>query len=257
MLFRSSDMPLLSPGSARPRYVQIAQALIEDIAEARQPIGSLLPTEHALCRQFGASRHTVREAIRLLQERGLVTRQRGVGTCVKAVQSDNRYVQSTMSIADLMHYVEDTRLVTSGAGEVMADTALAKSIGCALGQRWMRVSGMRFAGAEKLPMALTEIHINPLYGAVRELIGVLKVPVCSMIESQYGVRISEVQQDIRAVVIAAVDAQRLQVKPGSAGLLITRRYLDANAQVIEVAINLHPADRFSYAMSLRLRPPAA
>jgi len=28
-------------------------------------------------------------------------------------------------------------------------------------------------------------------------------------------------------------------------------------QVIEVAVNLHPADRFAYAMSLRLRPPAA
>lgn len=246
-----------NPGAARPRYVQIAQALIEDIAEARQPIGSLLPTEHALCRQFSASRHTVREAIRLLQERGLVTRQRGVGTCVKAAQTDNRYVQSTMSIAELMHYVEDTRLVTSGAGEVVADEALAGNIGCTVGQRWMQVSGMRFAGAEKLPMALTEIYINPLYGAVRELIGVLQVPVCSMIETQYGIRISEVRQDIRAVVIAAADAQRLQVKPGSAGLLITRRYLDANAQVIEVAVNLHPADRFSYAMSLRLRPPAA
>ena len=64
--------PLLA---SQPRYVLLAQALMKDIAQGVYPVGSLLPTEYGLCTQFGLSRHTVREAIRRLQERGLVTRK--------------------------------------------------------------------------------------------------------------------------------------------------------------------------------------
>ena len=43
---------------------------------------------------------------------------------------------------------------------------------------------------------------------------------------------------------------------GSAGLVVTRRHLGDNDRTIEVAVNLHPADRFSYSMSMRLQVPA-
>jgi GntR family transcriptional regulator len=249
-------MPTVAPIASQPQYALVAQALLEGITAGRDPVGSLLPTEFDLCAQFGVSRHTVREAIRRLQERGLVTRQRGVGTSVKANRVASRYVQSTSTIADLPRYVEDTRLVATGAMDVIADAALAETLKCAPGQRWVNVSGFRYAGKEKLPMAITDIYINAAYGGIRKLIGTLKVPVYTLIEKQYGIAIVEVVQEIRATLIGAADARRLSVKPGSAGLVVTRRYLGENDRPIEVAVNLHPADRFSYSMSLRLQVPA-
>ena len=44
---------------------------------------------------------------------------------------------------------------------------------------------------------------------------------------------------------------RLDVEPGSAALEIERVYKSAKDRVIEVAFNLHPAERFSYSISLR------
>lgn len=247
-------MPSASPLIAsQPQYVLVAQRLIADITGGRYPVGSLLPTELELCKQFGVSRHTIREAIRRLQERGLVTRQRGVGTSVKAKRVDTRYVQSSMEISDLPRYVEDTRLVTTEAGDIIADEPLADLLKCPLGQRWVKVSGCRYAGKSKLPMALTDIYINAAYASVRKLIGAMKVPVYTLIEKQYGITVGEVQQEIRASIIAAAEAKRLSVTPGSAGLLVTRRYLDGNDRTIEVAVNLHPADRFAYSMSMRLQ----
>jgi GntR family transcriptional regulator len=247
----------MAPAASRlvaspPQYVLVAQRLIDDIEGGRYPVGSLLPGEFDLCTQFGVSRHTVREAIRRLQERGLVTRQRGVGTTVKASRADKRYVQSSAAISDLPQYVEDTRLVTTQAAELIADEALAELLKCPPGQRWVKVTGFRYAGKEKLPMALTDVYINAAYGGVRKLIGTMKVPVYALLEQQYGITIVEVQQEIRATAIVAADAKRLSVKPGSAGLLVTRRYLGDNDRLIEVSVNLHPADRFSYSMSLRL-----
>lgn len=239
--------------ASQPQYILVAQALIQDIEAGRYAVGDLLPPELELCTQFGVSRHTMREAIRKLQERGLITRQRGVGTRVKTAEPASRYVQSTAAISDLHQYVKDTRLVTSEAGTVIADAALSETLKCNVGQRWVRVTGFRYAGKEKLPLALTEIYVNPAYGGVQKLIGTLKVPVHTLIEQQFGVSVVEVRQEIRATEITGGDAKRLGVKPRSPGLLIVRQYLGANDQVIEVSVNLHPADRFSYFTSLRLQ----
>jgi DNA-binding GntR family transcriptional regulator len=238
--------------ASQPQYALVAQRLIADISEGRYPVGSLLPGEHDLCTQFGVSRHTIREAIRRLQERGLVTRHRGVGTTVKATRAASRYVQSTSTLEDLPQYVQETRLVTTKAEDVIADAALAQTLRGTEGQRWVRVTGLRYAGREKLPIALTEIYIAAPYAGIRRLIGTLKVPVYSLIEKQYGVSIVEVQQDIGATRVGAGEAKLLKVEAGSPGLVVTRRYLGPDARPIEVAINLHPADRFSYSMSLRL-----
>ncbi|WP_168226780.1 GntR family transcriptional regulator [Rhodoferax sediminis] len=156
-----SRSPLLAH---QPQYVLVAQRLIEDVTSGRYPVGSLLPTEFDLCTQFGVSRHTVREAIRRLLDRGLVTRQRGIGTTVKANRVETRYVQTTAKIADLPRYVEDTLLVTTQAEEVIADEVLAELLKCPPGQRWMKVTGFRHVNKGKLPMALTDIYINAAYG---------------------------------------------------------------------------------------------
>jgi DNA-binding GntR family transcriptional regulator len=45
--------------------------------------GNQLPTEAELCEMLGVSRTVVREALRVLQDEGLVTRRHGVGTFVR------------------------------------------------------------------------------------------------------------------------------------------------------------------------------
>lgn len=247
----TADMPAPLVAS-QPQYVLVAQALMRDITQGRYPVGSMLPTELELCTQFRVSRHTVREAIRKLQERGLIVRQRGVGTRVKSTRSESQYVQSTASIADLTQYVRDTRLVITKGREVIADSELSAKLHCNEGQRWIRVEGFRYAGKEKLPMALTQIYINPSYGGIQKLIGSMKVPVYRLIEDQFGERIVEVKQELRATTLSDSEARHLKVKAGSAGLLITRHYVGAKHQVLEVAVNLHPANRFAYVTSLRL-----
>ena len=58
-----------------PRYRQIEQALRERIATLRP--GERLPSDAELCREFGVSRMTARNAMQRLAEEGLVTRDPG------------------------------------------------------------------------------------------------------------------------------------------------------------------------------------
>ena len=241
--------------ASQPKYVLVARALIDDIGSGQYPVGSMLPPELELCTQFGVSRHTMREAIRRLHERGMVARQRGVGTVVRRSRPESQYVQSTMTIADLPRYVEDTRLVKARTSDVIADADLAEVLSCPVGQRWLWVRGFRYARDDKLPMAMTDIYVDAAYGGIQRQIGAANVPIYKLLEGEYGVAIVEVKQDISATTIDAADAHQLHVKPGSAGLLVTRRYVGADDRVLEVAVNLHPAGRFSYSMSLRFQEP--
>ena len=62
------------------RYAQIARNLAEGIGSGRFSTGSLLPSESMLCEIYGASRHTVRAALRELEDLGLISRHKGIGT---------------------------------------------------------------------------------------------------------------------------------------------------------------------------------
>lgn len=238
--------------ASRPQYVLVAQALIDDIRRGRYPVGELLPPETLLCTQFGVGRHTVREAMRLLIQRGLVSRQRGVGTQVISREPRAHYTQSTASLADLPRYVEETRLVAREIVDVLANDEIAELLECPAGQRWIHVDGFRYIGSVKAPLALTDIYIKAAYGGIKEAIAIEPVPVYALIERLYGIRVAEVKQDIQATVIEAPQARALNVAAGSAGLVITRRYYAEGGNLVEVAVNLHPADRFSYQMTLRL-----
>ncbi|MGL9750575.1 MAG: GntR family transcriptional regulator [Symbiopectobacterium sp.] len=63
-------------------YRRIARELAQQILSGQYPVGSLLPTEMALCEHYQVSRHTMREAPRDLTKQRLITRRKGSGTQV-------------------------------------------------------------------------------------------------------------------------------------------------------------------------------
>jgi GntR family transcriptional regulator len=67
----------------QPMYRRIAEDLREQIESGEMPAGKQLPPENKLSEMYdGASRNTIREAIRALTTLGLVTTQPGRGTFV-------------------------------------------------------------------------------------------------------------------------------------------------------------------------------
>src|SRR5438477_7168996 len=79
------ELPRLGRSSLRD---QVADALETRILDGSFEAGGRLPTEHDLTESFGVSRTVVRDALRLLEARGLVDTRRGAGTVVKATSVD-------------------------------------------------------------------------------------------------------------------------------------------------------------------------
>ena len=77
----------------------IAETLRQQITEGTYRVGDKLPTEPELMKTFGVGRSSVREAVKLLVNMGVVRVQQGSGTFV-AVPSNNDDVNIKMSTAD-------------------------------------------------------------------------------------------------------------------------------------------------------------
>jgi DNA-binding FadR family transcriptional regulator len=62
--------------------VVVVKVLVEEIVSGRYPSGTLLPPEPVLCQSFDVSRPVVREALKALEEKGLVRARQGHGTTI-------------------------------------------------------------------------------------------------------------------------------------------------------------------------------
>ena len=242
-------MTLATP---QPRYLQIARTLISGIEAGRYAVGELMPTEHELCKEFGASRFTVREATKRLVELGLISRQAGVGTRVLSKHVRSGYRQVMQGMADLQQYTADTALEITDVGMVEVGEELEPYLKAPLGQVWLHMQGLRrFASDDEPPICATEIYIHPAFRTVSGVGGRSSVPVYQRIEEQFGETIVEVQQQIRAVSLSRKQADSLGSKPKSPALWVCRSYLNRRGEVVEVAMSTHPEDRFSYSETFR------
>lgn len=62
------------PIERAPAYLRVYRAIEQKISDGALKDGAHLPTEAELCAQFGVTRSTVREGLRLLEQTGLIVR---------------------------------------------------------------------------------------------------------------------------------------------------------------------------------------
>ena len=231
-------------------YSQISERIAQRIADQTYAVGAALPSENDLAEEFGASRHTVRAALRQLQDVGLIARRRGSGTVVLAADRAAGYSQSLSSLEDLVQLAERTPRHVRKVQDIVMDTELASVLRCGPGTRWLQISSTR-GEVDQDPMVWTDLYVDAHYRDIKKL--VLAQPdqlVSQLIEAHYGRRIAKVDQTIAACAIPARIAKALNVAADSPGLLITRHYCDQGGTVIVASISYHPAGRYQFSMTL-------
>lgn len=239
--------------AAGVRHAELARDLAGGIASGRFPVGSLLPTEFELCDLYGASRHTVRVALDELAGLGLVSRRKRAGTRVEARTPPGTYRQPLTSIEDLVQFGATHVRVVQSTGEVVADPALAGTLGCAAGSRWLRISSLRLDGRPGAPPAgWTDVYVDPAYADIPDLARASPGSLVSaLIERRHGRPVAEIQQDIEAAPMPDGLAGPLQADAGSPALRVVRRYLDLAGDVFEISDTVHPAGRFTVSTRLK------
>ncbi len=230
----------------------VAESLIADIERGKYAVGDLLPPEMVIAEQYGISRHTAREAIRRLDEMGLITRRAGIGTTIKSVATQSRYTASISDITDLVHYTKQTHLKILSESWVRVEGELESILPDAAGQRWLKFSTLRFPESGTQAISYTEIVVHPAYERIRERIHEPNATVYRLIEDLHGEMIREVRQEISCVALTRKTGALLGARAGSPALHVLRYYIGKGDQLMSVSINIYPQDRFKLSTSWRL-----
>lgn len=233
------------------RYQQIAQDLVARVRSGATPVGAVLPTELELMDSYGASRNTVRAALRQLQEMGLVSRRRNRGTTVEAVPAAGAFTQSLATLDDLVSLAQTAQRRIEESEAVVLDVATARELGCRPGTRWLHIGLTRQADGAALPLGWTDAFIDPHYGDLpAHAAANPRRLFCDLIEEHYGRRISTVEQSVSACTVEGEIARRLHTAPGATGLKVLRQYRDPANALVLVTRSIYPADR--YALTSRM-----
>lgn len=81
-----NDISLITPISKDLLYTKIADAISNYIKNNNLVPGDRLPSERDLAARFQTSRHSVREALRVLENQGIISSQMGSGTYVAHIR---------------------------------------------------------------------------------------------------------------------------------------------------------------------------
>src|SRR3954468_9788245 len=90
-----------------PLYIQVASALRRRIETGHWQVGQQIATLEELEREFEVARVTVRQAVELLQDEGLVRRQQGRGTFVADKLQDKHWLRLESTWESLIASIKD------------------------------------------------------------------------------------------------------------------------------------------------------
>jgi GntR family transcriptional regulator len=234
------------------RHAELAAELTSEIASGRYPIGGRFPTEQELQTRFGVGRHTIREAMKVMTEQGLLGRRRKTGTTVLSLQPVSQYVHSLRDIHSLFDFAQNTQLDVRYQGFASMQHPVSDNSGLDSG-RYFRLAGVRSKLSNGKPLCWSEILIPERYAPDRSTLGRGDRAIYELVIKQHGLKLEFVEQEVSAMDLPPQFAQLIDADGQTAALMVRRRYFTARGEMFEMTSNLYPADRFSVRTTVRQR----
>lgn len=236
--------------AAKPQYRDIADRLQADIVGKKWTIGAKLGPEKVLAAHYQVSRFTIRQAMTILEEKGLISRKRRIGTVVTSTDLPDIMVQQLNSMNELLQYPRETHLEPIRSDIIEVDVALSRLLGCDVGSSWTQTQCVRIHPGHS-PVCWSDVYVPAQYADIAEKIGKDSTAAFRLMEQTYGLFATDISMDIFAGTLSASKAKALSVDPGVPTLVIVRRYRDSDGRLFEVSVSEHPASRFSYSLTLK------
>lgn len=235
---RSSPVPL---------YFQVSRQLEDAIHSGAVSPGSRLQNEIALADRCGLSRPTVRRAIQELVNKGLLVRQRGVGTMVVDNPQVKRQVKLTSLFDDLAKSGQDPATDVLAHEVVLAEDDVAQHLSVSAGDEVVCLERVRYASGEPLAIMHNWLPV-PLAGDLTSD----ELRVCGLYELLRGKGVSMrlASQRMGARVATGDEATILGLRPGAPLLTMERTTYDDMGRAVELGRHVYRADTYSFEVVL-------
>lgn len=233
--------------------MQARDAIIEMISRQKMQVGDRLPSEAELTQAFDISRPMLREALRLLEQDGLINTEHGRGrflsaaAALRVARPITVYESITVMLREL-GYDPETKVLSMREGRAAEDEAAAASFGCSPQTPLVFVERLHFQAADPLVYCLevvprdylpNTLGVADLSGSLNELLGRQNKRPCM---SSASVSAAELPPGV---------ANNIRSRQSYSWLLITETCLTAIGTPVVYARDYHRGDIFSFNFSRR------
>ncbi|MEV8587414.1 GntR family transcriptional regulator [Streptomyces sp. NPDC051180] len=231
-----------------PLWYQVSQSLRASIL-GRTPDASLrLPTEEQLATHYGVSVLTMRQALKELEEEGLISRHRRRGTFIEpgARRSTPRRLLGSIDAIVAQQSGERTTVLGHGPEPVPGELAeYFPDVPQVVAYRRLRRDG-----ESGEPTNWAENAVLPELAAAVDPADLERWPMTKVLRDVVGVRISRITDTVEARLADPETAGLLQVPLLSPILHYTGVTYDEDGRVVDVARIRYRGDRFSFTVTV-------
>lgn len=236
----SKERMALDRSSPMPLWAQLESALKQRLDSGE--FNERFPTDGELVEEYGVSRHTVREAIRHLNKRGILRRERGRGTVVNHTE----FEQPLGALYSLFESIESSGVEQRSKVltlEERTDETIAGQLGLPGNSPLLFLERVRFAGDEALaidrawlPMAVA----GPIMASNFE-----RTALYDELERCCGLRPDAGWERIAPMMPKPAERALLQMRRGEAAFFL-ERLSTSNGRPIEWRTTTIRGDRYHF-----------
>jgi GntR family transcriptional regulator len=247
-----------------PAYLRIRDELRARILGGAYPADAPLPSQQRLSKEFGVTLMTLRHAVRLLGQEGLLVTRHGTGT----FPVPRRFAYSIGPLRSLAQEMADqgraldTRVLHSA--ERGAPPAVAAALGLAAGAPVVLLERVR--SVDGVPAVFQRSYLPPALGRRAVACDLNHRSLYEVLAVELGVVVARASERLAPIVLGPAEARLLEQAPGSAAMLSERTTFDhadhpvlADEAFMPGSLLHLAAERRTNDMSIRyeLRPGAA
>lgn len=235
----------LDRSSPVPLYFQVAEQFEQAILTGEIAPGERIENEIALAKDLGLSRPTMRQAIQVLVDKGMLVRKRGVGTQVVHGKI-RRSVELTSLFDDLSAAGQKPRTEVLAVGKVPAEEDVAHELQLDVGDDVWSLERLRYVG--KQPLALMHNFI-PVDVVDLDEVDLAKTGLYAHLRTT-GILMRVARQRIGARGAGADEAARLGEKKGAPLLTMQRTAYDNAGRAVEYGRHAYRPDLYAFELTL-------
>jgi GntR family transcriptional regulator len=246
-LFKPTERFYLDPESPVPLYHQMEKLVLDRIGAAGA-VGKKLPREMDLLKIFGVSRATVKKVTDNLVVRGLIRRQRAVGTQIVSLGVTEELGRLTSYSEQMEKRGLKVSTEVLGVGHHIPSPAVGEKLQLRPGEKALFIRRLRGTSAI-FPIVLLQSEIPASFGIQpdEEFCGSLY----RLIEQKYHIPIEWAEEQICASRATPEEAKHLKLRTGDVVLVMERRTFTRGNRPLEFVRAVYRAENYTFWVKLR------
>ena len=240
--------PIAAPLDTAPLYQRVAERIANRIYDGHWRPGEPIPNEFALADEFSVSQGTIRKAMSVVEETGLIDRQQGRGTFVKKLSEERSYYHFFR-----LAHPQGERVTPEPDEEVLstrhANEAEQQSFKLTADDEVFVIERLRTVNGTRATCEHIVVPLN-LFKELHDYANPLPLALYPFYHQQYGIFVLRADEYISAIAADKQIAADLKIKTGDPTLQVHRTAFDMKERAVEIRTSLFRADLFQYNVNL-------